>query len=452
MLAKQLQTTKDNYLILLLVHVLLGFAVFLFKPLSVAYAVAIGVFGCFYIIKNKNRGNEVLYSCAYVVCAEVFLRMTKGNVGNEYAKYMVMVFVLMGIYFKGFSKNAIPIWCYLLLLLPGVIYSTIALNLETDIRKAIAFNISGPVCLALSSIYCYQRIVTPKQMENMFRIMCYPIITTLAYLYFYTPSIKDTVIGTASNAATSGGFGPNQVSTLLGLAMFVFFVRIIFYSKNYYLFALHGFLLFYATYRGIITFSRGGVITGGVMILILLVKLFIVGNAKGKTRLIVVFGIAVFGLIGIWGYSSYQTNGMIEKRYANEDSLGREKVSELSGREVLMETELQMFLDNPIFGIGVGKNKEYRKELTGIELASHNEITRMLAEHGSLGLLALLILLATPLLLSLNNPQYLYVFSFFIFWLLTINHAAMRTAAPAFIYALSLLKLQSFEEPALHRK
>jgi hypothetical protein len=29
-----------------------------------------------------------------------------------------------------------------------------------------------------------------------------------------------------------------------------------------------------------------------------------------------------------------------------------------------------------------------------------------------------------------------------VFWLLTINHAAMRTAAPAFVYSLSLLNVQ----------
>jgi hypothetical protein len=28
------------------------------------------------------------------------------------------------------------------------------------------------------------------------------------------------------------------------------------------------------------------------------------------------------------------------------------------------------------------------------------------------------------------------------FWLLTINHAAMRIAAPAFVYALALLKIR----------
>jgi len=414
--------------------------------------VAIAGLGSYHIIKNKNKNNEVLYWCAYMVCAEVFLRMTKGNIGNEFGKYVIMIFVLIGIYYKSFSKNALPIWFFLLLLIPGIVISTTVLNLETNIRKAIIFNISGAVCLGISAIYCYQRVVTPKQIENLFKMMSFPIMTTLTYLYFFTPSIRDAVTGTASNSATSGGFGPNQVSTILGLGMFVFFVRTIFYSKNRYFLTVNAFLLLLVTYRGIITFSRGGVITGGIMILLLLAKLFIVGNSKGKSMLLVVFGIAVFGLFGIWGYSSYQTNGMIEKRYANEDSLGREKESALSGRELLMETELQMFFENPFFGIGVGKNKEARKELTGIELPSHNEITRMLAEHGSLGILALLVLFTTPFLLSINNPQNLYMFSFFIFWLLTINHAAMRLAAPAFIYALSLLKVVSVEEPIVHRE
>lgn len=452
MLTRQLHTTKDYYLIVLFLHAMLGLSVFLFKPLGILYAVAIAGLGSYHIIKNKNKNNEVLYWCAYMVCAEVFLRMTKGNIGNEFGKYVIMIFVLIGIYYKSFSKNALPIWFFLLLLIPGIVISTTVLNLETNIRKAIIFNISGAVCLGISAIYCYQRVVTPKQIENLFKMMSFPIMTTLTYLYFFTPSIRDAVTGTASNSATSGGFGPNQVSTILGLGMFVFFVRTIFYSKNRYFLTVNAFLLLLVTYRGIITFSRGGVITGGIMILLLLAKLFIVGNSKGKSMLLVVFGIAVFGLFGIWGYSSYQTNGMIEKRYANEDSLGREKESALSGRELLMETELQMFFENPFFGIGVGKNKEARKELTGIELPSHNEITRMLAEHGSLGILALLVLFTTPFLLSINNPQNLYMFSFFIFWLLTINHAAMRLAAPAFIYALSLLKVVSVEEPIVHRE
>ena len=69
----------------------------------------------------------------------------------------------------------------------------------------------------------------------------------------------------------------------------------------------------------------------------------------------------------------------------------------------------------------------------------------MLAEHGSLGIICLLILFITPIILYLDNKEHIYMFCFLTFWLLTINHAAMRTAAPAFIYALTLLKVKFYE-------
>ena len=147
-----------------------------------------------------------------------------------------------------------------------------------------------------------------------------------------------------------------------------------------------------------------------------------------------------------------QTGGLINKRYSNQDAAGREKKSQLSGREILIASELQMFWDNPVLGVGVGRNKEIREKESGIVSASHNEISRMLAEHGSLGVIDLMILLFTPLFLFINNRQNILALSFLAFWLLTINHASMRLAAPAFVYALSLLKVYTVEKPAIHRE
>lgn len=441
-----------SYFGLILIHIFIGLVIFAVPFLAKVYNISIVIIGLLYLVKNKNKNNEAIIVSAYLVSAEVVLRMNEGNILSEFVKYAVMIFMILGMFYRGFSKNAIPIWIYLLFLVPGIILSTFTLDIGTNVRKAIIFNIIGPVCLAVSSIYCYQRKMTQSQMDNVLLAMVFPIVTTLTYMYLHTPSIKEVVIGTSSNFETSGGYGPNQVSTILGLGIFLFFVRTIFYSKNNFLLLINSLLLCVVTFRGIVTFSRGGVMTGGVMILLLIIKLSMVSNAKGKAKLLVMMSFAVIALIAIWTYSSYETGGMIDKRYANEDPRGREKESKLSGRETLIETELQMFLENPILGIGVGKNREYREELTGINAASHNEISRMLAEHGSLGIFALLILLITPTTLSLINKQHLYLFPFVAFWLLTINHAAMRLAAPAFIYALSLLKIESFEKPALHRK
>jgi O-antigen ligase len=106
------------------------------------------------------------------------------------------------------------------------------------------------------------------------------------------------------------------------------------------------------------------------------------------------------------------------------------------------QNEINMFFKNPILGVGVGKGVEIREQEMGIKIASHDEITRMLAEHGSLGLVGLLILLVTPFVLFVENKFNMYLICFVVFWFLTINHAAMRTAAPAFIYSLALLNVQ----------
>jgi O-antigen ligase len=157
-----------------------------------------------------------------------------------------------------------------------------------------------------------------------------------------------------------------------------------------------------------------------------------------------VFVIIAFSLA--WTYSSEQTNGLINKRYSNQDAAGRVKDDQFSGRTELAEDEIQTFLKHPIIGIGVGRNMEQRYERTGEVIVSHNEITRMIAEHGALGILGLMILFFTPLVLYFNNKYNLYLLCFLAFWLLTINHAAMRLAAPAFIYSLSLLKVMRHEE------
>ena len=122
-----------------------------------------------------------------------------------------------------------------------------------------------------------------------------------------------------------------------------------------------------------------------------------------------------------------------------------EKASQFTGREEIAQSELTMFYNNPIFGVGVAKGVEIREDNTGQFVVSHDEITRMLAEHGSLGALALLILIFTPLVLYFENTYNLFLFCFLVFWFLTINHAAMRTAVPAFVYSLSLLNLQMFD-------
>lgn len=428
-----------SYLCLLLVHVLIGLLVYALPFTAKIYGYSIFIFGTIYVIKSSNKNNEALLVAAYVVGSEVFLRMTGGNPLYEISKYGVLFFLLLGMYFSGFSRGAISYWLFLFLLIPGLVIATFALDLDTNIRTRIAFNISGPLCLGIASIYTFRRSISLEQMNRVLLNMGLPIVTCMVYLTVYTPIIKDVITGTESNFQTSGGFGPNQVSTALGLGMFIFFSRVLLASKTKLIVFINLFLALNISYRGFITFSRGGMITGIVMIIILLTFLYFNSNDAGRVKLNYGFLLIVLAIVGVWMYTSFQTGGLINKRYANQDASGRVKTSQFTGRENLADEEIDIFLDNPFFGAGVGKVIEIRQSETGETTASHNEITRMLAEHGMLGVIGLLILIVTPFVLYLEYKFNVFLLCFVIFWFLTINHAAMRTAAPAFVYALSLL-------------
>ncbi|QGK76896.1 O-antigen ligase [Flavobacterium sp. SLB02] len=437
-----MNNTKLSYSFLLILHAVIALAVFAIPLLSKLYALFIPIAGFFIIYRTKNANNEVLYIAAYLVGVEVFLRMTGGNFNNEFVKVNVVFFMLLGMIYSNFSTNAFIYWFFLILLIPGILITSTVFNPAIDIKKSLVFNLSGPVCLAISSIYMFKRRILFSDLQNVVVAMGLPIVSTTVYLFLFNPSVRDIVTGTQSNFETSGGFGPNQVSTALGLGMFVFFTQLVLFSKSKMAIVINSFLLLFITYRGIVTFSRGGIITAVVMIVCLLFLLYKFSNTRGKSKFVLVFILTGLMAVGVWTYSSFQTKGLIEKRYANQDARGREKKDRLGGREQIMNEETTLFLENPLLGVGAGMGKQIRKERFGDDAASHNEITRMFSEHGLFGIFGLLVLFITPFIVYVNNRQHLYFLSFFVFWLLTINHAAMRTAAPAFVYAMSLLLVQ----------
>lgn len=440
-----------NYYKLILIHIGIAPILLYFTFLDIPFGIFIIIVGYLYIVNNQNRNEEALFAAAYMVGIEVFLKMTNSFPVYEIGKYSVIGYLILGMYYKGFSKNAVIYWIFLIILIPGLIVATYNLNFDTVIRKTIAFNISGPICLGVSSIYCYRRKFTLRQVTNLLLVIGLPVVSTVTIMFLVAPTIKNYVKGTASNVTTSGNWAANQVATIVGLGLFCFFARLLFNSKEKMVFLLNTALVLIFAFRGIATFSRGGILTAFFMMIILTLIVFIVSNSRLKFNIIKGVILSLIVMVGLWIYVSIQTNGLINKRYANQDPSGKEKASKFTGREVIFEEEINFFLENPFFGIGVGKSREARLDDSGIDAASHSELSRMLSEHGAFGILGLLILFITPLVLYIDNKEHIFLIPFFIFWFFTINHAAMRLAAPAFVYALSLLKVQ-FNETTIYRK
>jgi len=439
------------YLQLVILHVGIGIVLYLTTSVSKLFFLSVLIYFIFKIIFTQNKNQEALIAAAYITGLEVFSRMTGGSLTYEFAKYAVMGFLLFGMFYKGFSRKSYAYIVFLIFLVPGILLSAINLDYESNALNAIGFNLSGPYCLAISAIYCYDLRITKNRLQEVLLAVLLPIIAMTIYLYFYTPIIKDVLIGTHSNRETSGGFGPNQVSTILGLGMFILFSRLLIY-KDKIVNLIDVILLVLISYRAIVTFSRGGVLVAGICSIVFLLVYFFQSEKKEKASMLPKIGLIFIVILGTWAYSSVSTMGLIDKRYSNQDAAGRSKEKLTTGRAELLNTELEAFFKHPWLGVGVGKAKEYRREASGKGVATHNEMSRMLSEHGMFGFFALLVLIITPLIIRIKNKSNLYLYSFLLFWFFTINHSSMRIAAPAFIYGLSLIYIFNAKKNTIPRE
>jgi len=421
-------------------------------PASARFLMLIGIiYFLVRVLANRNRKDEVLLGAAYIMGFEVLARMTSGSFSYEFAKYGVMGFMVLGMIYRGIDRNAWPYFLFILCLVPGVLFSAMNLNYGTSVAGAISFNISGPVCLAITALYCYNRRMPLKRLEEILLAALLPILTMTAYLYVYTPNIRDSLYGTSSNFVTSGGFGPNQVATVLGLGMFILFVRL-FLVKNRLVNIIDLGLLGFVSYRAIVTFSRGGVVTAILCAGVFLIVYYMSMNFRTQKQLIPKIILVSVVLVVTWVVTSISTLGLIDKRYTNQDAAGRLKEDITTGRGELIDAEMAAFYENPITGVGIGKVKEYRYEKTGRVSATHNEMSRTMSEHGFFGLISLIILTLTPLLYRIKNRSNYLLFSFWIFWIFTINHSSMRLSAAAFIYGLCLITIINVKKTAVRRK
>ncbi len=393
------------------------------------------------LVSGAYKPYYVFLGCAYFAGAEVLFRMTDGGIAYEASKYLVILFMLMGMFYKGASGKGYPYFIYLVLLVPSILVASTTLSFFANFRTNIAFVLSGPVCLGIAALFCYDRKVTNRQLLNIVMYLALPCIAMTTYLFLYNPSIKDTLSGTASNATTSGGFGPNQVSTILGLGMFAIVVKLFIKSPNQFLKVLNVLILGAMTYRAIVTFSRGGVFAAVIVIGAFLWTLFFRSSQKVKNQILVSFVLLLLTGMLAWIISSRQTRGLIDKRYANENAQGIKKQDITTGRLALFKEEIEGFLSSPFLGIGASRVKDIRVVRDNHQLPSHNEIGRLLSEHGILGIIIIMILVIKPIGFRTANKRNYFFYAFLCFWFATINHSGMRIAAPALLYAFTLLNV-----------
>lgn len=408
------------------------------KPLAFYWQAFVLICGIIRVFSTRDRDNEAAAWAAYFAGMEVLIRMTGESLFWEIGKYGVILLLSTGLVIS--KRNyKLTYLLYFLLLLPSIVIA----NYQdwSQARDMLSFNLSGPLCLTIAAIYFHDQKISGHTIQIIIRAFTLPIISMLVYLSFTTIDLSLVEFDAHSNFMTSGGYGPNQVSMIFGYGVLMLILL------NYYRQTFSGWtwldycLIVLLLFRALITFSRGGVL-GAALALVVFLLLNMLGKSKVKNfgRRAVLYIVIGVGVYFLWGYTNRLTNYQLEVRYDTTQETGNgDQLT--TGRLLLLQHDLSIFREHPVLGIGPGKSKLENAGLIGREVATHTEWTRMLAEHGSLGLISLFLLLGVPIFHSFRRQINLkpLLLTFFILALFSSTHSAMRVSAISFLYALSLM-------------
>ncbi len=426
---------------LVVLHILLGVASALSPPIAKLWGAAPILLGAYFIIKNRNQNDEAVYWASYYGALEVLLRVTGGTLGYEMGKYSLILFLLLGkLLNQGEKRNNVWI-LFLILLTLGVTMTEWTTN---NISELVRFALSGPILLAVSAYYFIGREFTWVDYKKILRNIILPIMALTVVLIIKTPDLSTINFRSQSNLATSGGFGPVHVSSILGLGLIILMVNILIKQVilQYRWIEIVAWILI--LYRALLTFSRSGIYAAAAVGLLIILSLFSEKKLRLQMKRYIIWSLfAIVFVFGVWNKVNTVTGGMAYNRFTGRNSVGTKLQDVTSNRKLLLKQELELFYKNPVLGIGVGMTTVVRKQVFNNSASSHTEYTRLLAEHGTIGVFLLVILLLAPLLhyRETEGLTKLFFVLFAGYSLIIMFPASTRTALPLFIYGLSFVKI-----------
>ena len=423
-------------LMFLLTHVPLALLLRRAPALATLHALAALGVGLHYTFSGRQLV-RVAYVAAYLTGAEILWRMAEAQVPWEFAKYATAGLFVLALARSNQLRGPLLPLLYLLLLVPSVAFTV--LEGTDDIRSLISFNLSGPLLLMVGAWFFSNVRLTRAQWHYLFAALLGPVIGVAGIALYTLLTTSNIQFTDESNFATSGGYGPNQVAAVLGLgALFALFI-LLDKAQTLRLRLLMFGLMMWLGSQSALTFSRGGLYNAGLAALT--AALFLLRERRSRFQLLLVAAV-VFALANYLVLPTFDsfTAGAFVTRFSD---------TSLSGRDQIALADVDLWLANPIFGVGPGRADLLRVDNRG-GAAAHTEYSRLLSEHGLFGLVALLflIVMAVRNFRNARTPWEQALTAALIAWsAIYMSGAAMRLAAPALLLSLAFASCFA-EQPA----
>ncbi len=394
------------------------------KAVALAHVSGTLLYGL-YLCMQRTELDRLVRWIGYVLGAEVLWRMCKTPVPWETAKHAIWMVGLAALLRQGGLSRAWLPGMYFALLVPSS--SLTVLNLPFDeARKQLSFNLAAPFCLTLCAMLFSRVTLTPLGFQKLGLTLLGPVLG-IAFIAFFRLATTEVSFGSGSTSAASGGFGPNQVSAMLGLGALIAVFCYVGQSQARPLRWLFAFLTLWLLGQAAVTLSRTGLYLFGACLLATLPFLITWRGSGGRAVTVVL--LLAGGACAAFPALDAFTDGKLRNRFSDSNSTGRDDIA---------AHDLAVWAQNPVLGVGPGMSP-YARASMGDTRAAHTEYTRLVAEHGLLGLGALIAMLAMLVLafLRARGPwAKAMVVAFSIYALLFMMVTAMRLVAPAVLIGL----------------
>ncbi|MCC6721085.1 MAG: O-antigen ligase family protein [Bacteroidia bacterium] len=440
----------------LLVHIALGIIYAFFNQITVILSLIVFLLGLYFAIAKGNHLIPFMQCLIYLVGIEIATR-SQNILPHEFAKYgislLMIIYLLLNSKELNNNKTKWMAIMYFLLLIPSIITGHYEL-VEKPIN-VISFTLSGPMSLAVSCAFFSHYTLTITKFLKVISFAIYPIVLSLLYIIINAPNLNEIEWSLSANFESSANMtGPNQISSIFGMGLFFIFLFI--YYKFYFIGYRWLDLLFFGLllFRTIVLFSRGGLVS---CILAIIIFFFIDFLSKKQTiykKMNKIFQIIIFIILSIFLFNTVNdlSGGVLYRRYSGEKGSTKVtgKIDYFSNRQEIIDSEIILFLENPLYGIGPGLGKYYRLIESNFEsgASSHTEFTRLLAEHGSFGLMAAIIIIYLSILSIKKNFKtgINIIIPLIILSLSTTFHAGMRLSMVGFIFGLSQITIVNYHK------
>jgi hypothetical protein len=441
----QSRTSREFRLTLLfsLAHLPLGVLLYNAGPFALLHPMAVFSVGIAWAFQKRTKLDRIALVVGYLIGAEVLWRMAKIPVPWEFGKYGSAAIIFIALMNRRpFKVPHLPL-VYFLVLIPACIFPIIELNLS-DARQHISFTLSGPLLLGMSCWFFANVKTTPLRLRRLIFAILVPLLSVACATLFYTVTAEDLYFNTESNFATSGGFGPNQVSTMLGLGVFIAACCLINFKLDAKFKIFLGIAAVFFAAQSVLTFSRGGIYSA-VGASLALVFFHFRNLGEGVKRMLPILALAAVFFWFVFPALDDFTGGKLQERFEDTGT---------SNRVEIAQSDFDLFFEYPIFGVGVGLADEYRRRLYGYGAGSHTEFSRLISEHGIFGIAALISLSAMAIV-NFKRQQSTFgralVVGLSVWCVLFMINAGMRLAAPSYLWGMTFMTIVNYRlRPKAH--